>query len=143
MISIDITMVIHIFNMIILMVVLNAVLYKPVLGILKQRKEKLDSLSNDVEQFEDNARLRQAEVDKKMREAGMKAKKALDGARSEAQAAGAAKLVVIRLDADKQKSKQLGELRAQIDATRKELQDDTAGFARDMAAKILGRGLEA
>jgi F-type H+-transporting ATPase subunit b len=143
MISIDITMVIHIFNMIILMVVLNAVLYKPVLGVLKQRKDKLDSLSDDVEQFEENARLRQEEVDKKMREAGRKAKKALDGARSEAQEAGAVKLAAIRKEADEQKEKQLGELRTQIDATRKELADNVSGFSRDMAAKILGRGLEA
>ncbi len=143
MITVDITMVIHIINMIILMVVLNATLYKPVLGILQKRTEKIDSLNNDVEQFEENARHRQAEVDKKMHEASMKAKKALDGARSEAQAAGAEKLAAIREEADGAKEKQLSDLRSQIDTARKELQDNAAGFARDMAGKILGRSLEA
>ncbi len=143
MITVDITMVIHIINMIILMVVLNATLYKPVLGILQKRTEKIDSLNNDVEQFEENARHRQAEVDKKMHEASMKAKKALDGARSEAQAAGAEKLAAIREEADGAKEKQLSDLRSQIDTARKELQDNSAGFARDMAGKILGRSLEA
>jgi len=143
MITVDITMVIHIINMIILMVVLNATLYKPVLGILQKRTEKIDSLNTDVEQFEENARHRQAEVDKKMHEASMKAKKALDGARSEAQAAGAEKLAAIREEADGAKEKQLSDLRSQIDTARKELQDNSAGFARDMAGKILGRSLEA
>ncbi len=143
MITVDITMVIHIINMIILMVVLNATLYKPVLGILQKRTEKIDSLNNDVEQFEENARHRQAEVDKKMHEASMKAKKALDGARSEAQAAGAEKLAAIREEADGAKEKQLSDLRSQIETARKELQDNAAGFARDMAGKILGRSLEA
>ena len=143
MITVDITMVIHIINMIILMIVLNAILYKPVLGILQKRTEQIDSLNNDIEQFEENARHRQAEVDKKMHEASMKAKQALDSARSEAQAAGAEKLAAIRKEADEAKEKQLNDLRSQFDTARKELQDNAAGFARDMAGKILGRSLEA
>jgi F-type H+-transporting ATPase subunit b len=143
MITVDITLVIHIINMIVLMVVLNAVLYKPVLGILEKRQEKLDALNNDVEQFEQNARHRQAEVDKKMREASAKAKKALDGARSEAQAAGAEKLAAIRQESDGEKDKQLADVKAQVEAARKELLDNATGFAQDMAGKILGRSLEA
>ena len=46
MITIDITLVIHIINMIVLMFVLNAILYKPVLGILEKRQEKLDALTS-------------------------------------------------------------------------------------------------
>jgi F-type H+-transporting ATPase subunit b len=126
-----------------MMFVLNAILYKPILGILKKRQDKVDALNNDADQFEDNARHRQAEVDKKMHEASMKAKKALDGARSEAQAVGAEKLAAIKQEADGEKEKQLSALRAEIQTARKELQDNTAGFAQEMAAKILGRSLEA
>ena len=143
MITLDITLFIHILNMIVLMVVLNAILYKPVLAILEKRQGTIDSLNQDVEQFEENARHRQAEVDRKMHEASMRAKKALDGARSEAQAAGAEKLAAIRQEVDGEKEKQLSELRAQVEAARKELQENAAGFAREMAAKILGRSLEA
>lgn len=143
MITIDITMVIHIINMVVLMIVLNVILYKPVLGILAKRQEKLESLTNDVEQFEVNARHRQAEVDKKMREASARAKKALDGARSEAQTAGAEKLAAIRQESDSEKEKQLAEVKTQVDAARKELLDNATGFAQDMAGKILGRSLEA
>ncbi len=143
MITIDITLVIHIINMIVLMFVLNAILYKPVLGILEKRQEKLDALSKDVEQFEQNARHRQAEVDKKMREASARAKKALDSARGEAQAAGAEKVAVIRQEVDEEKEKQLSEVRSQVDAARKELMDNITGFAQEMAGKILGRSLEA
>ncbi len=143
MITVDITLVIHIINMIVLMFVLNAILYKPVLGILEKRQEKLDALSDDVEQFEQNARHRQAEVDKKMRQASAKAKKALDGARSEAQAAGAEKVAAIRQEADGEKEKQLSEVRSQVDAARKELLDNVTGFAQEMAGKILGRSLKA
>ena len=143
MITVDITLVIHIINMIVLMFVLNAILYKPVLGILEKRQGKLDALSNDVEQFEQNARHRQAEVDKKMRQASAKAKKALDGARSEAQAAGAEKVAAIRQEADGEKEKQLADVKTQVDAARTELLDNVTGFAQEMAGKILGRSLKA
>ena len=110
MISIDVTLLMHIVNMIVLMLVLNAILYKPVLGILEKRAQKIESLNGDVAQFEQNARQRQAELDQKMREASSKAKKALDGARFQAQAAGAEKLAVIRKESDSVKEKQLTDL---------------------------------
>ena len=143
MISIDITLLIHIVNMIVLMFVLNAILYKPVLGMLDQRARKMTALNDEVAQYEETARQRQAELDKKMREASNRAKKALDGARSQAQAAGAEKLVVIRMESDSVKEKQLVDLRAQVDVARKELQANAAGFAQAMASKILGRSLDA
>jgi F-type H+-transporting ATPase subunit b len=143
MISIDVTMVMHIINMVVLMLVLNAILYKPVLGILEKRNQKIESLNGDVAQFEQDARQRQDELNKKMREASSKAKKALDGARAQAQAAGAEKLAVIRKESDSVKEKQLADLRTQIEVARKELQAGTAGFAQAMAGKILGRSLDA
>ena len=143
MISVDVTLLMHIINMIVLMFVLNAILYKPVLGILEKRAQKIESLNGDVAQFEQNARQRQAELDSKMREASNKAKKALDGARSQAQAAGAEKLAVIRQESDSLKEKQLVDLKAQIEVARKELQGNAAAFAQAMAGKILGRSLDA
>ena len=143
MISIDITLLIHIVNMIVLMFVLNAILYKPVLGMLDQRARKMTALNDEVAQYEETARQRQAELDKKMREASNRAKKALDGARSQAQAAGAEQLAVIRKESDSTKEKQLADLRAQVEVARKELQANAAGFAQAMASKILGRSLDA
>jgi F-type H+-transporting ATPase subunit b len=143
MISIDVTLFMHIVNMVVLMLVLNAILYKPVLGILEKRAQKIDSLNGDVAQFEQNARQRQVELDKKMREASNKAKKALDGARAQAQTVGAEKLAVSRKESDVVKEKQLVDIRSQIEVARKELQGNAAGFAQAMAGKILGRSLDA
>ncbi len=143
MITLDVTLFIHMFNIILLMIILNAILYKPILGILEKRDKKLETLRKDAEQFEQNARHRQQEVDKKMREASAKAKAALDGARSEAHEAGAKQLAAIRQEAEAEKEKEMAELLSQVETARKELLQATAGFARDMAGKILGRSIEA
>ncbi len=141
MVTVDITMVIQMINMVVLMFLLNGVLYKPVKKILKERSEKMQGMQNDVTKFEENARLRQEEVNAKMSKASGKAKAALDAARAEAQAAGDEKMASIKAEVDQFKEKQLADINMQISAAQAELKANLDGFASDMASKILGRAL--
>ncbi len=141
MITVDITLLIQIFNMVVLMFLLNKVLYKPVRKILAERSEKLNGMRGEISKFEKNAKLRQEEVDAKMAKASGKAKAALDAARAEAQTAGDEKLAAIKAEADSGKEKQLTEIRSQIESAKTGLQGQMDSFATDMAGKILGRSL--
>ncbi len=141
MITMDITLVFQMINIIILMFLLNKVLYKPVLGILRQRSEKMRGTQQEIERFKKNAGLRQEEVDKKMALASGKAKAALDSARAEAAAAGNEKLSAIKAEVEGEKQKKMTDMKNQIDTAGKNLQENLAGFASDMAGKILGRSL--
>ena len=141
MITMDITLVIQILNMIVLMFLLNGVLYKPVKRILRERAEKQQGMQGEIAKFDKNARLRQQEVDEKMAKASGKAKAALDSARAEAQAAGDQKLGAIKAEAEASKNTQLADIRAQIQTAKAGLQANLDGFANDMASKILGRSL--
>ena len=143
MITLDITLVIHIINILVLMWVLNKTLYTPIQEILKKREARKESLNKEVMDFEKSARSRQAEVEKHRRQASNKAKAALDKARAEAQAVGDEKLAAIRAEVNAEKTKQLEEIKAQMESARKILQENTADFAKEMAGKILGRSLEA
>ena len=87
MVTIDITMVIQMVNIVVLMFLLNGVLYKPIKKILKKRSEKMQGMQNDVAKFEQNARLRQEEVDAKMSKASGKAKAALEKRHTDATSA--------------------------------------------------------
>jgi F-type H+-transporting ATPase subunit b len=139
MITMDITLVIQIVNMFVLMFLLNAIIYKPVRKILRDRASKFQELHDDVAKLQENARRRQEEVDKKMTLASGKAKGALDSARAGAQAAGDEKLAAIKAEADAEKDKQLAEVKAEIVTAGKDLQANLEGFATAMASKILGR----
>jgi F-type H+-transporting ATPase subunit b len=141
MITMDITLLIQIVNMVILMFLLNGVLYKPVKKILKERAERQQGMQGEISKFEKNARLRQQEVDEKMAKASGKAKAALDSTRAEAQSAGEQRLGAIKAEAEEGKNRQLAEIKAQIDSARAGLQANLDGFANDMASKILGRSL--
>lgn len=139
MITMDITLVIQIVNMFVLMFLLNAIIYKPVRKILRDRANKLQGMQDVVAKLQDNARRRQEEVDKKMALASGKAKAAIDSARAGAQAAGDEKLAAIKAEADAEKNTQLSEVKVQIVTAGKELQANLDGFATAMASKILGR----
>jgi F-type H+-transporting ATPase subunit b len=141
MITMDITLVMQIVNMIILMFVLNAVIYKPVLKVLRDRANKLQGMNDGIVKLEENARRRQDEVDSKMATASGKAKAALDGARAEAQTAGDLRLAAIKAESDAVKEKELSDVRSEIASARQELQAGLDGFATAMAGKILGRSL--
>ena len=139
MITIDTTMVIQILNILILIVVLNAVLYKPVRTILAKRKEKLAELSNEIDTFKKNAELRQEEINRKLGDARNRAKEELDKAKSGAQAASAESLAAVRQETTADKNTQLEEIHKQFVDVQQQLQGQIDSFAADMATKILGR----
>ena len=139
MITIDLTMPIQIANILILIVIMNIVLYKPVRTILVEREKRISGLEKDVEEFNKNAKMRLEEFDNKLNTARSLAKTRLDDVRGETQAAGAEKLAEIRKEAEGKKAESLAQIQSQIKTASDELKGQVAGFATDMSAKILGR----
>jgi F-type H+-transporting ATPase subunit b len=141
MITIDITMVIQIINILVLIGVMNVVLYKPVRTMLAKRDEKLNTLQKEIETFHKNAKLRQEEIDRKLHEAHIKAKDELDGMRGTAQASAAEKLAKIREESAAAKTARVQEIQQQVTSARSELQAQIDGFATEIAGKIMGRAV--
>lgn len=141
MIEIDLTMLIQIVNMLLLIVILNAVLYKPIRSILEERQKKITGLDEGIAKFRKNTGLRLEEFEQKMKDARIKAKKEYEAARVAALAESQEKLAGVRKEADAQKTGQLAEIGKQFAAAQGELKGQIDGFASDMAGKVLGRAL--
>ena len=141
MITIDITVVIQIINILILIIVMNAVLYKPVRTVLAQRKEKLAELANAIETFKKNAELRKEEISRKLNDARSKAKEEIDKAKGAAQESTAESLAQVRQEAMASKTDQLNEIQKQFADAQQQLSGQIDSFASEMAAKILGRSI--
>jgi len=141
MITIDLTMLIQIANMLLLIVVLNAVLYKPIRSILEERQKKIGGLDEGIDQFKKNAALRLDEFAQKMKDARVRAKKEYEAARNAALAESTEKLAGIRKEVDAQKTGQLADIEKQFATAQSELQGQISGFANEMAGKVLGRAL--
>ncbi|MBW2501759.1 MAG: hypothetical protein JRD64_01825 [Deltaproteobacteria bacterium] len=141
MITIDITVLIQIINILILIVVMNMVLYRPVRTILAKRKEKLAELGDSIETFRKNAELRKEEIARKLNEARSRAKEEIEKARGEAQDATAESLAKVRQETLADKTGQLEAIQKDFVDARQELAGEIDGFAADVAAKILGRSI--
>jgi F-type H+-transporting ATPase subunit b len=141
MITIDLTMPIQIANILILIVIMNIVLYRPIRTILAEREKRISGLEKDVDEFNKNAKLRLEEFDAKLNNARSRAKAKLDTVRDEAQTVGSAKLAEIRKDVDGKKAESLAQIHEQIVKAGVELKGQVDGFATEMATKIMGRAL--
>jgi F-type H+-transporting ATPase subunit b len=141
MITIDITVIIQIINILILIVVMNTVLYKPVRTALSKRKEKVAELADSIETFQKNAELRKEEINRKLNDARTKAKEEIDQAKGAAQASTAETLAQVRQEATASKTSQLDEIQKQFADAQQQLSGQVENFASEMAAKILGRSI--
>jgi F-type H+-transporting ATPase subunit b len=143
MISLDITFLIHIINMIVLILILNRVLYRPILTMMDQRQETLESLTQEAAAFDEQLRLRQAALERKMHEASLHAKAVLEATKHEAVNKGAAHLARVQQETLAVKAKELHEIQSSFVLARQELLQDINAVAQEMASKILDRRAQA
>jgi F-type H+-transporting ATPase subunit b len=141
MIEIDLTMPVQIAFVLIMIVIMNIVLYKPIRSILAEREKRIGGLEKDVEEFHKNARLRLEEFDEKLNDARVRAKSELDRVRGEAQAAGNEKVAEIRKTVEARKAENQALIQTEFARASQELQSQVDGFAKEIAGKVIGRAV--
>jgi len=139
MIEIDLTMPFQIAFILIMIVIMNIVLYKPIRAILAEREKRIGGLEKDVDEFHKNAKLRLEEFDEKLNGARSRAKAELDRVRAETQAVGNEKVAELRKEVDARKAENQGLIQSEFAKAHQELQAQVDGFAREIAGKIIGR----
>ena len=141
MIKIDASVIVQIVNFVFLILVLNVVLFKPVRKILRQRKEKVDGLEENIESFHKDAQEKDESYLSGIKEArskGLIEKEKLLQAASDEE-----KKIIARINEKAQ---------ADLEALRKKvardaenvsvaLQREIGSFAEAIKQKILGRAV--
>ena len=139
MINIDQSLIYQIINVFLLMLILNALLYKPIRNILKQRAEKVAGLTSggpespiryDQKEQDYQARLQQA------RKEGFEQKNLfkLEGQEEEKRLLQQANQ---KIEAELTQNRQ--RIARQVEEARKKLSGEVASFSQEIAQKILGR----
>jgi len=139
MIEINQSLIFQIINLLLLMLILNALLYKPIRTILKNRAEKMASL--EAEANKARADLVQKDQDYQnqlqlARKEGFEYKNQLKLAGQEEEKKvlqEAGQQVDAQLDQNRQKIVQ------QVEAARRKLSAEVSSFSQEIAQKILGR----
>ena len=141
MLSIDGTMILQIANFLVLLVVMNIILYKPIRGILAKRDEEMASRQKMIDDYQGRVQDNEEAIESGMvsaRKEGYQEKESLKDLGQEEekgvlQEAGAA--VERKLTVAKQ------EIETKITAARETLEGEITGFSNELAEKILGRSV--
>lgn len=142
MLSIDGTLILQIANFLLLLVVMNIILYKPIRGILAKRDEEMNSRQKMIDDYQGRVAGNEKAIETGMvlaRKEGFQEKESLkslgqDEEKGVLQEAGAA--VERKLTAAKQ------EIEIKMVAARETLEGEITGFSNELAEKILGRSVQ-
>lgn len=142
MVDINLTLFVQMANFLVLIVILNYLLYKPILAILDKRKMRLDESEGEIKRLNETVEKKAAEYEEKLR---LAKQDALDK-KSEIlkEAADSAKAII-----DERRSKIpamlaefQGKVGQEVEAARRILTDQSQRISAEIAEKVLGRSLQ-
>lgn len=139
MINIDQSLIFQIINFLLLMIILNTLLYRPIRNILKQRAEKMALLTNEAAKALSDMTQKDQDYQDKLQQArkeGFEQKnsfKLLGQEEEKKLLQEANQKVEVQLSENRQKIAQL------VEEARKKLSGEVASFSQEIAQKILGR----
>ncbi len=141
MVNIDMSLLVQMINFIVLIFILNALLFKPIRGMLKTRKEKMERMGEDIEGFSNESSEKAAAFTDGLKEArarGMKEKEALV---QEAVAEEKKIIGEINEKAQAELEKVRKTVEKDVDNVRVSLMKQVDAFAGEIGQKILGRAV--
>jgi F-type H+-transporting ATPase subunit b len=141
MVSIDYSIIAEIIGYLILLVILNAILYKPIRRLLKERASRMSAIQSDVEKYERNAEQLLKDFDMKLAEARASGQGEMEKLKQEAREEEHQLSEASNKEADARKQELMAELTSEIDAARKDLTAKVEAFAMDISQKLLGRAI--
>ncbi len=142
MISVNNSLILQIVNFLFLIWVLNLILYRPIRGIIRQRKEKIEDLEKSIAASQKDAEEKQLSLTLGIRDArakGIREKEMIVQAAEEEE-----KQILDRLARKAQAD--LAQIREKVaresEAARRSLEKELGTFASAIAQKILGRSVQ-
>ena len=141
MVELNYTVWIQMVNFILLILMLNFLLYKPVLKIIEKRNKKLEMSDEEVKSLNETIERNMAEYEGKVCQAKAEAVVQRDGIEEEGTEQGKAIIGKVRDEI----SEKLGDFKTRLqnetDKARGVLQDQTRTIATEISEKVLGRGI--
>ncbi len=139
MINIDQSLIYQIINFLLLLLILNALLYKPIRTILKQRAERVAGLTSEAQKAQADMIQKEQDYRNRLQQArkeGFEQKNLfkLEGQEEEKRLLQQANQ---KIEAEMTQNRQ--KIAQQVEEARKTLSGEVASFSQEIAQKILGR----
>jgi F-type H+-transporting ATPase subunit b len=141
MLNVDYSILAVIIGFLILMIILNGMLYKPIRQMFEKRESRVSSIQSDVEKYERNAEQLLKDFEMKLAKARSAGQGEMERLKQEAREEEHQISEASSKEADARKQGLMAELASEIDAARKDLKAKVEAFAVDISQKLLGRAI--
>ncbi len=142
MIDIDSTLWLQLVNFLVLIFILNALLFKPILGIMEKRRQQFEGARDEVRGLHESVETKMAEYEEAVRKAKQqameqKAELVKEGAEEARKIVDAVRGVIPKMMEEFQ-----GKMNREIDEARGVLKNQSRRLSLEIAEKVLGRSLQ-
>jgi len=141
MIDLNISFFIQMANFLLLLFLLNVVLFRPIRGIIQQRREKLADLAAQAEQFRQQMEEADQERQNHLRQAQSDGFERKNDLKNQAAERERSLLAKTNQDLAAEAAQVRSQIQAQIETARQGLLGQVDGFGLALAEKMLGRSL--
>ncbi|MBF0495105.1 MAG: ATP synthase F0 subunit B [Deltaproteobacteria bacterium] len=142
MVSIDVSLFIQMGNFLILVWLLNMFLYRPIREILRKRSQRIATLQNDLNKFEQSINRKKEEIKAALDLAKAKGLEEKSRLKSSAKEDEKSLLQEANQKADEIIKKITAQISDEFSQAKKSLETQAETFSTAMAEKILGRGIK-
>lgn len=142
MLEINISLLIHIANFLVLVLVLDVILYKPVRRILSQRNQEMDSLQEAIEDYNNKAIQNEQGIEEKMVQARRDGSREKEHFKNQGREEETKLLEQASSSAEGKITEARKEIQTDMAKVQKALEEDISCFSTDLAEKILGRSVQ-
>jgi F-type H+-transporting ATPase subunit b len=141
-ISIDYTLWVQMGNFLLLMLILNLLLYKPILGIIDKRKKQMQDTEEEIKRLNQSVEERMAAYEEKLRQAKIDAVEKKQEIIKEGAERAKSILDAAKGEIPGMMEKFHGEMNREVDEARHTLTNQSKKISVEIAEKLLGRSLQ-
>jgi F-type H+-transporting ATPase subunit b len=138
-IEINFTILIQAFNFFLLLVILNKVLYKPILKILEEREQRIDGQQQQAKAIIEDGQVLQGDYNKKLYNAKIDAMNTKNAARSAASEQANSIIADSHKKAEEIINQMQQQMASELAQAKKELEPELNVMSATIAQQILGR----
>ncbi len=141
MINIDVSVIYQMINFLVLLIVLNFILYRPIRNVIRQRQREFQELQAEIEKFHRDRELRIKELEENLKEARQQGLEEREKLREEALTEERRIIEEISTKVEKEIREFQGKLSEEMKQVREQLMGQIEVFSKELASKILGRSI--
>jgi F-type H+-transporting ATPase subunit b len=142
MVSLDYTILIQMANFILLIFILRKLLYVPILGILNQRKERMEEYDGEVKRLKQEVEQKFSEYEEKVRQAKLDAMEQRNAIVKESADVAKSIIDAVRSEIPALMEQLNARITREVDAARAILRSQSQKISLEITEKVLGRSIQ-